>query len=108
MKIGCSTCVTTDPKHVGSVKVVDQIELEHPGYLHHLFWSALKIKGLNTSFADIAYQMNCISSVHKEGRPTTNLTRNKLNLWFLTNNGMELSSKEKPLDMHEHCVLRID
>ena len=27
---GYSTCVTADPKHIGSIKVVDQIELAHP------------------------------------------------------------------------------
>ena len=85
MTVGCSTCVTVDPKHIGSMSINHQVESKHLGSLHHIFRLALDIKGFAASFSDVAYQMNQISSVLKEVRPTTHLTRTRLSIWFLEN-----------------------
>ena len=45
-------------KNVGSHVSVSAIEIAHLGYLHYLFRDAVKKKGTNASFAELAGQMN--------------------------------------------------
>ena len=99
--IGCN-------KHNGSISYVESIEATHPGYMHYLFRSSLEIKGANSSFEEIAHQMNYLSRVPNEERIDVSLNRKHITNWFESNHGKLISPLEKPLDSKEHCALRID
>ena len=99
--IGCN-------KHNGSISYVESIESTHPGYMHYLFRSSLEIKGANSSFEEIAHQMNYLSRVPNEERIDVSLNRKHITNWFESNHGKLISPLEKPLDSKEHCALRID
>ena len=52
----------------------DTIELEHPGYLHFLFRDAVKKKGSNAGYDELAAQMVLSSSGIKDHRPPITLS----------------------------------
>ena len=54
-----------------SVTIVDQ---SYPGYMHFLFRDAVKKKGTNASFAELATQMNEQSKSARDTRPELSLT----------------------------------
>ena len=63
----------------GSISDTDRIENVHPGYLQYLFWLVLKRIGYNSSFHEIAYQMNLNSRIPSEKRMEINLSRRQVN-----------------------------
>ena len=64
-----------ESRQKGKILIVSRVEDKFPGYLHHLFQLALKIKGPNASFAEIVAQMNDISAVKGETKDTIELSR---------------------------------
>ena len=86
----------------------ESIEQEHPGYLHYLFWDVITKKGNNSGFEELASQMVLIGTSTSDARPSIDISTYQLRTWFYGNNGIEISSKEKPLDSENHCVLRKD
>ena len=93
--------------HIGSKKYTDTLDELHPGYLHFLFRSSLKIIGNNASFNELSVHMNVTSGIEKERRETVELTRKQVAEWFKRNSGKLISPVEKPLDTPEHCKQRI-
>ena len=92
----------------GSVRYTDQIETDHPGYLHYLFRKVIKKIGYNSGFKEIAHNMNLTSMIQSEKRQAISISRIQLNEWFNKNKGKQLSPLEKPLDTPKHCADRIE
>jgi hypothetical protein len=67
-------------KHKGSTNQTTRVEMEHPTYLRELYRRAINILGDDTTFSEIAAQMNLLSTV--EERPTINLKKDSLRRWF--------------------------
>ena len=63
-------------------------------------------KGNNASFSEISTQMNILSSLSDEKRPTIELNRVQVSNWFVKHSGKLVSPIEKPLDNNEHRELR--
>ena len=64
------------------------------------------MRGRNSTFTDIALQTNLLSISTLECRPVLQLTRKKLNRWFIDSNGKHISPLENPLDTPSHCKER--
>ncbi len=56
--VDCGIKNSLKPGHKGSKGICDKIEEGHPGYLHELYWYAIRMMGIRTSFQEIADLMN--------------------------------------------------
>ena len=79
-----STDIVTN-NYKAKINYVTQIETAHPGYIHYLYRKATHIRGPKAGFAEIALQMVMNSAVSSEIRPSLELSRWKVNKWFLAN-----------------------
>ena len=61
-------------KNMGSQASVTTVEQSYPGYMYFLFRNAVKKKGTNASFAELATQMNEQSKSVRYTRPELSLT----------------------------------
>ena len=86
---------------------IDSIEQKHKGYLHFLYWYAIKTLVLKASLADIAVSMNEESKVPLESRMPLNLTRRQVNNWLYSNGGKEYPPTDKSLDTGKHQHKRL-
>lgn len=75
-----------------------------PGYLHYLFYHAIKIKGPKAGFAELAHIMNKKSRVPSEARQDIRVHHLQIKRWFIESGCIEKSAKEKPLDTIIHCL----
>jgi hypothetical protein len=74
-------------KHRGSTSHTNRVETQHPTYLHYLYRRATSIIGNDATFAEVASQMNLLSTVDE--RPTMNLNKWSLLRWFKKHKGKE-------------------
>jgi len=95
------------PSNAGSKKYTDELDKEHPGYLHELFRYAQVVKGSLSTFTELAETMNQKSGTPGENRPTICLSRKQLSIWFYQQGGKESSPVEKPLLTDEHKKNRV-
>ena len=95
------------PSNAGSKKYTDELDKEHPGYLHELFRYAQVVKGSLSTFTELAETMNKKSGTPGENRPTICLSRKQLSIWFYQQGGKESSPVEKPLLTDEHKKNRV-
>ena len=96
-KDGVSSNHIATNKYTIKIAHTTRIEETYPGYLHYLFRKATKLRGPKAGFGELAVVMNETSHI---------TTEFKLDVWFKSNDGKEISPKEKPLDSQEHCELR--
>ena len=76
---GASFQLLAGTGHSGSFKSVDKLEDEHSGYLEALFCRTLTMKGSDAKFAELALQMNLLSTSLLETHPVTHLSRKLAN-----------------------------
>ena len=74
---------------VSSTSYIEEIESKHPGYLHYLYRYSINAYGAKFGFQLLSTSMNQKSDAHSEQRPTTNMSRQELNNWFIVNKGKE-------------------
>ena len=96
------------PNKGNRISLMKRTEHDHPGYLHELYRESVAIKGSCSSFSEISAEMNALSRRANDPRPSLDLNRHMVNVWFNDNNGREISSIEKPLDSEEHRLMRKD
>ena len=63
----------------GKPKYVNTLEASHPGYIHTLFYKAIRLEGPKVGFQELLVAMNEISAVASETRPSLTLSRLQLN-----------------------------
>ena len=66
---GNSCQLLADKGHIGSLKFIEQIEKDNSGYIYELFNKAFEMRGSNSTFTDLALQINLLSTSTLERRP---------------------------------------
>ena len=83
-------------RHKGSVAYTNQLEAEHPGYIHELYRYAERTLGNQACYEDLAKCMNARSRIPGEDRPNTKFNKDYLRKWFMKQGGQEKSPIKKP------------
>ena len=92
--------------HSKILSQTDSIKVQFPRYF--LFCDAIEKKGSNSSYEELAAQMVLSSTGTVDYCPQITISAYQLRLWFLSQNGKEISAKEKPLDTKDHCIQQKD
>jgi hypothetical protein len=93
-------------RHRGTTSQMENIETAHPTYLHRLYQESTSILGNDATYAEIAAQMNLLSTVD-DARPTIRLDKWSLQCWFKNHNGKEKKPIVRPLLTIEHKQTRL-
>ena len=90
-------------------KYTEQLEKDHPGYLHAMFCKAGKNIGFDATWQELADEMNDQSKEEEisEGKPPLKMSRHHICIWFEANKGKVRKQWERPLSTKDKKTQQI-